>query len=85
MDNKISFLAGYILTAASTITAAGILNAIVLGLLGGFFGIIGKEAYLYTRDQVKLAKPKFDAWWHIKVECIKLKVKKLVSYVKSKG
>lgn len=57
MDNKISFIAGYILTAATTITAAGILNAIVLGLLGGFFGIIGKEAYYYTRDQVKKAFP----------------------------
>lgn len=87
MDNKISFLAGYILTAATTITAAGILNAIVLGLLGGFFGIIGKEAYLYTRDQIKLAKPKFaaklsvaKAWISAKVEWIKSKLN-----VKSKG
>lgn len=63
MDNKISFIAGYILTAATTITAAGLLNAIVLGLLGGFFGIIGKEAYLYTRDQIKIAKPKASTWW----------------------
>lgn len=85
MDNKISFLAGYILTAATTITAAGVLNAIVLGLLGGFFGIIGKEAYYYTRDQIKLAAPKVKAWWHIKKEWVKLKVKKLISYVKPKG
>ena len=63
MDNKISFIAGYILTAATTITAAGVLNAIVLGLLGGFFGIIGKEAYYYTRDQVKSALPKVKVWW----------------------
>ena len=74
MDNKISFLAGYILTAATTITAAGILNAIVLGLLGGFFGIIGKEAYFYTRDQVKLALPKAKDWWASKVQWIKSKL-----------
>lgn len=80
MDNKISFLAGYILTAATTITAAGILNAIVLGLLGGFFGIIGKEAYLYIRDQYKIALPKLKVWWSSKIEWIKSKLN-----VKSKG
>jgi len=66
MDNKISFIAGYILTAATTITAAGILNAIVLGLLGGFFGIIGKEAYYYTRDKVKSVLPKAKSWMSFK-------------------
>jgi fructose-specific phosphotransferase system IIC component len=53
MDNKISFLAGYILTAATTISAAGFLNAIVLGLLGGFFGLLGKEVYYYVKREVK--------------------------------
>jgi len=80
MDNKISFIAGYILTAATTITAAGILNAIVLGLLGGFFGIIGKEAYLYVRDQSKVFMPKAKAWASAKVTWIKSKLN-----VKSKG
>ena len=80
MDNKISFLAGYILTAATTITAAGVLNAIVLGLLGGFFGIIGKEAYYYTRDQIKPVLPKAKAWVSAKVTWIKSKLN-----VKSKG
>lgn len=74
MDNKISFIAGYILTAATTITAAGVLNAIVLGLLGGFFGIIGKEAYYYTRDQVKSALPKAKDWWSVKWSAVKNKI-----------
>ena len=74
MDNKISFLAGYILTAASTISAAGFLNAIILGLLGGFFGLLGKEAYYQTKDYAKKTAPKVKAWW--------VKVK---AYVKSKG
>ena len=74
MDNKISFIAGYILTAATTITAAGILNAIVLGLLGGFFGIIGKEAYYYTRDQVKVVFPKAKNWLSSKWAALKSKL-----------
>ena len=71
MDNKISFLAGYILTAATTITAAGVLNAIFLGLLGGFFGIIGKEAYYYLRDEIKAIAPKVKAWVASKIDWIK--------------
>ena len=80
MDNKISFLAGYILTAATTISAAGFLNAIVLGLLGGFFGLLGKEAYFYTKREIKENSPKVKAWLHIKIEWLKLKLN-----VKSKG
>ena len=80
MDNKISFIAGYILTAATTITAAGVLNAIFLGLLGGFFGLLGKVAYYQTRDYAKKTAPKVKAWLHIKIEWLKLKLN-----VKSKG
>jgi len=74
MDNKISFLAGYFLTAVTTISAAGILNAIVLGLLGGFFGIIGKEAYFYTRDQIKTTYPKVKIWVSVKWSLVKKKL-----------
>ena len=73
MDNKISFLAGYILTAATTITAAGVLNAIVLGLLGGFFGLLGKEGYYQTRDYVKSTAPKVKSWWASKIAWFKSK------------
>lgn len=52
MDNKISFFAGWILTTASTITAAGIINAIILGLLGGFFGLLGKEGYYFVKKKI---------------------------------
>lgn len=73
MDNKISFLAGYILTAATTISAAGFINAIVLGLLGGFFGLLGKEAYFYTKKEIKQRGPKVKAWVAAKVAWIKSK------------
>lgn len=84
MDNKISFIAGYIFTAASTITAAGLLNAIVLGLLGGFFGIIGKEAYYYTREQVKVAAPKAKSWWSELKAKVRAFVSSKVKWVKDK-
>jgi len=71
MDNKISFLAGYILTAASTITAAGFLNAIILGLLGGFFGLLGKEIYFLAKQQVKEIAPSAQSWLSSKVKLVK--------------
>jgi fructose-specific phosphotransferase system IIC component len=74
MDNKISFLAGYILTAASAISAAGFLNAIILGLLGGFFGLLGKEAYYHLRDEVKAKAPSVKAWIAKKTAWIKSKI-----------
>jgi hypothetical protein len=74
MDNKISFLAGYILTAASAISAAGFLNAIILGLLGGFFGLLGKEAYYFTRSESKKVFPKVKAWVASKIAWIKSKI-----------
>jgi fructose-specific phosphotransferase system IIC component len=73
MDNKISFLAGYILTAATTISAAGFLNAIILGLLGGFFGLLGKETYYYVRKEVKDNTPKVKSWVAAKIAWIKSK------------
>jgi len=73
MDNKISFFAGYILTAATTITAAGFLNAIILGLLGGFFGILGKEAYYYSKKEVINNSPKVKSWVAAKIAWIKSK------------
>jgi len=74
MDNKISFIAGWFLTAASTVTAAGVLNAIILGLMGGFFGLLGKEGYYHTRDYVKSKSPKVKAWIGSKVKWVKDKL-----------
>lgn len=84
MDNKISFFAGYILTAVSTISAAGILNAIVLGLLGGFFGLLGKEVYFLTREQVKEMRPSIIDWWsNLKIK-VSSWIKAKVDWIKAK-
>ena len=74
MDNKISFIAGWFLTTASTISAAGVFNAIVLGLLGGFFGLLGKEVYFLAKKQVKDIAPSAKAWWQSKIEWFKSKL-----------
>ena len=53
LDNKISFIGGYILTAATTIYIMGIFQAALVGLVGGFFGLIGKEVFYYLKKQLK--------------------------------
>jgi hypothetical protein len=53
LDNKISFLGGYILTAATTISMIGIFQAAAVGLVGGFFGLIGKELFYYIKKHIK--------------------------------
>ena len=53
LDAKISFLGGYILTAATTISMMGIFQAALVGLVGGFFGLIGKEVFYYIKRQIK--------------------------------
>lgn len=52
-DNKISFFAGFIFTTASSISIMGFVQAAFLGLIGGFFGLLGKEAYYYIKAEIK--------------------------------
>lgn len=53
IDNKISFFAGYIFTAASSVTLLGFVNAAIIGLVGGFFGLLGKECYYYVKNEIQ--------------------------------
>ena len=80
MDNKISFIAGWALTTATTITVMGLFRAAVLGLVGGVFGLFGKELYYYLKKELLKAAPKAKAWVSAKIEWIKSKLN-----VKSKG
>ena len=52
-DNKISFFAGYIFTAATSVNLLGFFNAAIIGLIGGFFGLLGKEVYYYIKNELK--------------------------------
>ena len=53
LDNKISFFGGYIFTAVSSINLLGFVNAAIIGLIGGFFGLLGKEVYYYVKGEIK--------------------------------
>jgi hypothetical protein len=53
IDNKISFWGGYILTAVTSVNLLGFVNAAIIGLVGGFFGLLGKEVYYYVKREVK--------------------------------
>lgn len=53
LDNKISFFGGYIFTAISSINLLGFVNAAIIGLVGGFFGLLGKEAYYYIKNEIQ--------------------------------
>lgn len=66
-DNRISFLAGFIFTAATSISIMGFVQAAFLGLIGGFFGLLGKEAFYYTKKEIPFIK----SWWKSKIDCIK--------------
>ncbi len=53
MDNRLSFITGWIFTTASTISAMGMLQAAAIGLIGGFFGLVGKELYYFVKSEIK--------------------------------
>ena len=53
IDNKISFIGGYILTAATTISIMGLVQAAAVGFIGGLFGLIVKEVFYYLKKQIK--------------------------------
>jgi hypothetical protein len=58
VDNKISFITGYIFTAITTISFVGILQAALVGLIGGFFGLLGKEIFYMVKKYIKDLKEK---------------------------
>lgn len=73
MDNKISFIAGWALTTVTTITLVGVFRAAIIGLVGGFFGLLGKEVYFYVKSEIKENTPKVKAWFSEKVAWVKSK------------
>ena len=56
IDDKISFVTGWLFTTASTLTAIGMLKAATIGLIGGFFGLAGKELYYFIKAEIKKHK-----------------------------
>lgn len=57
LDDKISFFSGSTFTLAMTAPAYEMTMAIVLGILGGFAGMVGKYLFYKVREQwLKLNK-----------------------------
>lgn len=52
MDNKISFISGFMFTALSTVSIMGVAQAAIIGLVGGFFGLLGKELFYYLKGKI---------------------------------
>jgi len=52
LDAKLSFFAGWLFTTVSTITVMGFIQAAFLGLVGGFFGLLGKECFYYVKKEL---------------------------------
>ena len=52
LDNKISFISGFTFTALSTVTIMGVAQAALVGLVGGFFGLLGKELFYYLKNKI---------------------------------
>jgi ABC-type microcin C transport system permease subunit YejE len=53
LDNKISFISGFTFTALSTVSLMGVAQAAMIGLVGGFFGLLGKELYYFIKKKIK--------------------------------
>lgn len=56
LDDKIGFVGGFALSAVTSISMVGIYQAALVGLVGGFCGLLGKQLFYYTRDKVRSAK-----------------------------
>lgn len=56
LDNKISFIGGFALTTITSVSMVGIFQAALVGLVGGFFGLLGKELYYVVKNNIRSAK-----------------------------
>ena len=52
LDNKISFISGFMFTALSTVSLMGVAQAAMVGLVGVFFGLLGKELYYAIKKKI---------------------------------
>ena len=52
LDDRICFTSGYVLTTITSINVIGIVQAAIIGLVGGFFGLVGKELYYYLKNKI---------------------------------
>ena len=49
-DDRVAYVGGFITTTLMTVSLNDIVMTSVLGLIGGFFGIMGKHIFYLIRD-----------------------------------
>ena len=52
LDDKIAYIGGFTMTTMMTISMNDIIMTSILGLFGGFFGILGKQLFYTIRELV---------------------------------
>lgn len=50
IDDKIAYISGFAATTFITISWNDIVMTSLLGLIGGFFGIMGKQLFYFVKD-----------------------------------
>lgn len=51
MENKVSFFSGFTFTSIYTMTLYEVGMALILGIIGGVGGVIGKEIYYWIKNK----------------------------------
>jgi hypothetical protein len=51
MENKVSFFSGFTFTSIYTMTLYEVGMALLLGIIGGVGGVIGKEIYYWIKNK----------------------------------
>jgi hypothetical protein len=52
LDSKISFFGGWLFTTVSSVSLMGLYQAALVGLVGGFFGLLGKEIFYFIKGKI---------------------------------
>jgi H+/Cl- antiporter ClcA len=50
LDDRIAYFGGFTMTTMMTISMNDVIMTATLGLIGGFFGILGKQVFYSLRD-----------------------------------
>ena len=49
MENKLAYISGFTLTTLMTMQTQELISALILGIVGGFGGLLGKELFYQIR------------------------------------
>tara|TARA_R110000868_G_scaffold95982_1_gene264022 strand:- start:603 stop:794 length:192 start_codon:yes stop_codon:yes gene_type:complete len=59
LDSRISYIGGFVTTVALSMTMVDMVTAALVGLVGGFFGLLGKEVFYFIKSKWQKRSRKF--------------------------